>query len=86
MPTKNALAKASESADRRLTRNQAAVQQAWQDDVREGPDYQQRHQWRAVTGWLMSEAKNVTDEERANMLAHLLKLCQEMNGWSRQVQ
>ena len=85
MPIPTAVRKARDSADRRLARQQAELMTAYQLDVREGPEFRQRHQWRVVTGWLMSEAKSASDEQRAEILAHLIKLCQDMNAVSRDV-
>lgn len=76
-------AKAARSANSRLEANQAALREAWEQDVKEGPDFKQRHQWRAATNWLRSEVTALSDADRQALLAHLIETCQTANVQAR---
>lgn len=81
--TTTAERKALRSAAHRLKSNQDAMAAAYNADIAEGQAGRQRHQWRVVAGWLMSEARAAGDDNRQAMLDHLLKCAQDMNKWSR---
>jgi hypothetical protein len=75
--------KARKSADARLKANDAALQQAWRNDVKAGPEHQQKYQWRAATEWLRSEATALSDAQRQQLLEHVIGLCRDMNAQAR---
>lgn len=81
--TPTTAAKAAKSANARLISNQAALRTAWEKDVAAGPDGGLRHQWRAATEWLRSEATALTVEQRQQLLDHVIGLCQNANSQAR---
>lgn len=77
--------KATRSANARLEANQRALRLAYEQDVQEGPEFGQRHQWRAATAWMRSEATALTGEQRQQLLTHVIELCQTANAQARLV-
>lgn len=75
--------KAAKSADARLTRNQAALRAAWEQDARDGSSTELRNQWRAATDWLRSEVTALTPQQRQQYLDHVIELCQSANAQAR---
>jgi hypothetical protein len=84
MPTSTPEMRANRSADRRLDEWAKKLAKAKLADAqtRRSDD---KFQWGALMGWLLSESKNLSAEDRAEMFAHLLDCARRMNQATRVV-
>lgn len=84
MPTSTPQLRANRSADRRLN---DWVDKLAKAQVRDGQAHHadDKLQWGALAGWLLSESKHLTNEDRRQMFDHLLACARQMNQASRAV-
>lgn len=84
MPTSTAEMRANRSADRRITEWADKLAKARVADQR-GDQPADKHQWGTLMGWLLSESKHLSDEDRRRMFDHLVGVARQMNQACRVV-
>lgn len=84
MPITTPEERANRSANRRLNEWVAKLANARVADKR-SDRHDDKHQWGTLVGWLLSESKHLSAEDRQKMFAHLLADVKTMNQASRVV-